>query len=89
MQSHELLREVIQKSGAKQVSADLNLSADRTMSRFHCEIVVEEGRALIRDLGSTNGTRVNERRVSRHGLQDGDVIRVGDTSLRFKLTQGR
>src|SRR5690349_14868449 len=32
---------------------------DRTMSRFHCEIELGEGRALVRDLGSRNGTRVD------------------------------
>jgi pSer/pThr/pTyr-binding forkhead associated (FHA) protein len=32
---------------------------------------------------------VNERKVSRHVLQEGDVIRVGDTSLRFRVAQSR
>ncbi|HVQ32199.1 MAG TPA: FHA domain-containing protein [Vicinamibacteria bacterium] len=62
---------------------------DEAVSGQHCRVRPEEGGFVLHDLGSTNGTRVNERRVSRHGLQDGDVIRVGDTSLRFKLTQGR
>src|SRR5438876_8587038 len=47
-------REVI----GSHVSADLVL-ADRAVSRFHCELSCAEGRILIRDLGSRNGTRVN------------------------------
>ena len=49
----------------------------------------EDGRFVLHDLGSTNGTRVNDRRISRHPLEDGDVIRVGDTCLRFRLSQGK
>ena len=62
---------------------------DEAVSGQHFRVRPEEGGFVLHDLGSTNGTRVNERRVSRHGLQDGDVIRIGDTSLRFKLAQGR
>jgi hypothetical protein len=62
---------------------------DEAVSGQHCRVRPEEGGFVLHDLGSTNGTRVNERRVSRHGLQDGDVIRIGDTSLRFKLSQSR
>ena len=62
---------------------------DEAVSGQHFRVRPEEGGFVVHDLGSTNGTKVNERRVARHGLQDGDVIRIGDTSLRFKLTQGR
>jgi hypothetical protein len=62
---------------------------DEAISGQHIRIRPEEGRFVLHDLGSTNGTRVNDRRVARHALQDGDVIRVGDTSLRFRLSQTR
>ncbi len=62
---------------------------DEAISAQHLRIRPEEGRFVVHDLGSTNGTKVNDRRVSKHVLQDGDVIRVGDTSLRFKLAQSR
>src|SRR6478672_11663 len=39
-------------------SAEVRLR-DETVSRFHCEIDPEDGRALVRDLGSRNGTRVD------------------------------
>jgi len=62
---------------------------DEAISAQHMRVRPEEGRFVVHDLGSTNGTRVNERKVSRHVLQEGDVIRVGDTSLRFRLSQTR
>ncbi|MCI0659294.1 MAG: GGDEF domain-containing protein [Acidobacteria bacterium] len=41
--------------------------------------------ALIRDLGSTNGTLVNGERVASSDLREGDKIRLGDTVLKFVL----
>jgi diguanylate cyclase (GGDEF)-like protein len=38
---------------------------------------------MLRDLGSTNGTFVNDRRVSEHTLRDGDQIRIGRAMLKF------
>ncbi|MFF5218232.1 FHA domain-containing protein [Micromonospora sp. NPDC000442] len=57
---------------------------DPHLSRRHVEIWrASEGTALV-DLGSTNGTWVNDRRATEviH-LSDGDVIRIGSTELRF------
>jgi hypothetical protein len=62
---------------------------DESISAQHMRIRPEDGRFVLHDLGSTNGTRVNDRRVSRHPLEDGDLVRVGDTCLRFRLSQGR
>ena len=39
------------------------------------------------DLKSTNGTFVNEQRITRHVLKTGDVIRLGETDLLFRLEQ--
>ncbi|NLU80546.1 FHA domain-containing protein [Micromonospora sp. HNM0581] len=57
---------------------------DPHLSRRHVEIWrAGEGTALV-DLGSTNGTWVNDRRATEVvQLSDGDVIRVGCTELRF------
>lgn len=59
---------------------------DSAMSRDH--FVLEAGVAAIvlRDLGSTNGTFVNGLRVERHILQEGDIVRAGETSLRVHLS---
>ncbi len=50
---------------------------DPAVSRQHCEIIVEGDRAIIRDLGSSNGTFVNKRRVSQTELGAGDLIAIG------------
>ena len=65
-------------------SADLVLS-DRAASRFHCEVSIEGKRAVIRDLGSTNGTMVDSVHVIHAGLNAGSIITVGRTRIRFEL----
>jgi diguanylate cyclase (GGDEF)-like protein len=62
---------------------------DPSCSRRHAEIYITEGNnAEIKDLGSTNGTKVNGKRIKRETLKltDGDRIQLGDsTILRFTL----
>ena len=58
---------------------------DVAVSSQHCRIRPEEGRLVLYDLDSTNGTYVNERRVSRHALSPGDSIRLGETCLELRL----
>ncbi len=47
------------------------------VSRKHCEILVDGGSLSIRDLDSSNGTFVNQERVSDQPLSAGDLISVG------------
>ncbi len=64
---------------------DLKVS-DGNASRRHAEIVQEGATYFVVDLGSTNGTELNGRRVSREKLADGDRITVGATDLVFGRT---
>ena len=57
---------------------------DSYMSSRHCEIKAEGGIWVLRDLKSTNGTYVNDRRVEQHELVDNDFIKVGQSVLKFK-----
>jgi len=66
-------------------SADLVLR-DPTLSRFHCEIAVLEGKVLIRDLSSKNGTLVDGVRVHVAELADGAELVLGRSRLRFEET---
>lgn len=50
---------------------------DVSVSRQHCEIAVADGRVVVRDLGSSNGTYVNRRRISSTELAPADLINVG------------
>jgi len=57
-----------------------------TISRKHCAVTGKGTSMMIADLGSTNGTFVNERQVTgAQSLQLGDLVRVGDHKLRFML----
>src|SRR5262249_48724819 len=57
---------------------------DKHASRWHAEIVLEEGRWVLRDRDTMNGTRVNSKLVREPvELTNGDEIRIGDTRLRF------
>jgi transcriptional regulator with GAF, ATPase, and Fis domain len=59
---------------------DLVLSDD-TVSRTHCELLRVEGGVLVRDLGSTNGTRVQGAKVSEAVVQPGAVLQVGEVEI--------
>ena len=58
---------------------------DVSVSSEHCRIRPEDGRGVVHDLKSTNGTFVNERRVTRHVLSEGDVVKIGETALLFRM----
>ena len=66
--------------------ADFRLP-DTGVSRRHLEISWDGQSATLADIGSTNGTTVNGTPVQTWQLADGDVIRVGHSSLTFR-TQG-
>ncbi len=57
--------------------------ADGNASRRHAEVVQEGATYLVVDLGSTNGTELNGRRITREELTDGDRITIGATDLIF------
>jgi pSer/pThr/pTyr-binding forkhead associated (FHA) protein len=58
--------------------------SDQSVSRRHVELVYGgESGVLLRDLGSGNGTKVNDERVDERNLVHNDVITIGRTSLRF------
>ncbi len=63
--------------------ADIRLP-DTGVSRKHVDVVLDGGTAICEDLGSTNGTLVNGRRISRQPLSDGDVIRIGHSVLVYR-----
>jgi two-component system cell cycle response regulator len=57
---------------------------DSGVSREHLEIEVDGEKATIRDLGSTNGTFVNNKRITRYTLRDGDKIQISSSTV-FKF----
>jgi DNA-binding winged helix-turn-helix (wHTH) protein len=60
-----------------------------TVSRHHARILLAEGRAMLEDLGSKNGTLLNGTKVDQAvPLQDGDEIRLGSVELTFRSHSG-
>lgn len=68
--------------------AHLCLPDDRFFSRNHCLLEINPPRCFLRDLGSTNGTFVNGRRVSETFLRHGDQIQGGATVLMIEVSSG-
>ncbi|MFE2644196.1 FHA domain-containing protein [Streptomyces nigra] len=56
-------------------------------SRFHAEIIADNGAYVLHDRGSRNGTFVNEQRVERATLTPGDTIRIGDETFLFETQE--
>jgi len=65
--------------------ADLVISRS-SVSRRHAVVMRSpQGSWSVQDLGSTNGTFVNERRVENQALEDGDQLRFGDAIFKFLI----
>ena len=61
---------------------DVQIEED-SISRNHGMIVNQGDRYLLKDLGSTNGTYVNDRPIDELDLRDGDLIKIGRTIFKF------
>jgi len=58
---------------------------DRSVSKRHAGIKVQDNRFELADFGSTNGVLVNGQRIQKQFLKDGDVLSVGVVELEFSL----
>ena len=77
----ELDKEVIVGRGG---NCDIPIG-DEFASNLHAKIYEIEGRFYVEDLGSTNGTYVNGRRITYPTeLRGGDQIKIGRTSMEFR-----
>ena len=66
----------------RQEDCDLRLD-HKSVSKMHCVLVKTDGVVLLRDLGSTNGTRVNGTRVRRAALLPNDKLSVANFHFRI------
>src|ERR1700730_1185094 len=55
----------------------------KSVAKMHCIIVKTDGLLLVRDLGSTNGTRVNGQRVRRAALLPNDKLTIANFHYRI------
>jgi len=61
--------------------------ADSNASRRHAQVTQDGESWVVVDLGSTNGTELNGRRITRETLTDGDRITIGATDIAFGRTR--
>lgn len=54
-----------------------------TVSGKHCAITVDGDHYILRDLGSTNGTRVNSKEITEQTLKPKDLVQVGSVEFLF------
>lgn len=59
-----------------------------SVSKVHCVIAKTDGLLFVRDLGSTNGTKVNGQRVTRGALLPGDELSFASAKFRIHLGPG-
>jgi pSer/pThr/pTyr-binding forkhead associated (FHA) protein len=85
MFDNKLVREV--PVGSRPVTIgrapDNDLSVDNlAVSSYHAKVYFEAGRMVIEDLNSLNGTFVNDLRVERATLHDGDKVHIGKHTIK-------
>lgn len=72
----------------REPSLPLHLDEDTQVSRRHARIALQGGVAVVEDLGSTNGTYVNDQPISSpRSLNPGDKVRIGLTVLELRTKQ--
>jgi hypothetical protein len=65
-------------------ACDLVLKNDKSVSKRHARIRTVGTKSTIEDLGSTNGTFVEQTRITQHALRHGDTIIIGEHELRYR-----
>lgn len=53
----------------------------KDVSRQHCALLVDDDVLIVKDLGSSNGTYVNDKRIAETELEPGDRLRVGPVTF--------
>lgn len=72
---------LIGRSSQAQIQID-----HESVSRRHARIILADNGVALSDLGSTNGTYVNDEAITERGLGNGDLIKVGRTILKYLST---
>lgn len=71
----------------RDLAVDISIP-ETSISRKHTEFQVTAQGIIVKDLGSTNGTFVNDLKIDSQSINDGDLIRCGSTILKF-LKEGK
>ena len=58
--------------------------AEQSISSHHCEVLLRGGDVVVKDLGSTNGTFINDEKITEGVLKPGQTLRLGQVELRLE-----
>jgi predicted component of type VI protein secretion system len=78
--THELTEDIVTVG---RVSDNVIQIEDASVSSHHAEIVATGKQYILKDLDSTNGTRVNDQPFTQGTLHDGDIVRFGKIETRY------
>jgi predicted component of type VI protein secretion system len=67
----------------RDAESDITLS-DQSVSRHHAAVSRVFNEYFVEDFGSTNGTLLNDKAVTKHILKNGDVLQIGNFEVRFE-----
>jgi pSer/pThr/pTyr-binding forkhead associated (FHA) protein len=59
--------------------------ADPSVSSHHCEVHLRGGEVFIRDLNSTNGTFIDDAKITESALKPGQTLRLGQIELKLEI----
>lgn len=80
-----LLKKDVTVVGRKSDLCDLQIDKN-SISKIHCVIVKTDGLLFVRDLCSTNGTRVNGQKITRGALLPGDELSIASIKFEVELS---
>ncbi|HTG45119.1 MAG TPA: FHA domain-containing protein [Verrucomicrobiae bacterium] len=83
-------REVDLNAGVYRVGRNENNDIsipEASISSFHCELNVAEIGISVRDLGSTNGTFINEKQIAKGMLHSGDTLKLGEIQIGVEMPE--
>lgn len=74
---------IIERSTVGRVEDNAFQIADGSVSSHHAEILLRGGELVIRDLDSTNGSYINNERITESVLKPGQILRLGQVELKI------
>lgn len=75
--------------GRNEKLCDVAINYDDSISSKHCELYAKDGNLYCRDLGSSNGTMINQQKVYQElRVESGDILRIGRLSFFVQIIEG-
>lgn len=79
--SHEL---TVERTTVGRVEDNAFTIPEASVSSHHCEVLLKGNEVVVRDLDSTNGTFINDERITEGALKPGQILRLGQLELRLE-----